>query len=81
MRRISALGTFLLSLLLVAPAYARDNGEGLYGETDDRIITFFGLGLVVFFSLVVILFSIIQGRLEKRKEERKAAELRQRIGW
>ena len=58
-----------------------DNGEGLVGETDDRIITFFSLGVVVFFFLVVCLGSFIQGRLEKRKDARKAAELRQRIGW
>jgi hypothetical protein len=29
----------------------------------------------------VIVASLIQGRLEKRKEERKATELRRRIGW
>ena len=71
----------LLSLALAAPALAHDNGEGLVGETDDRIITFFSLGVVVFFFLVVCLGSFIQSRLEKRKEARKAAELRSRVGW
>ena len=73
-----------VSLLLAAPALAaqgHDNGEGLLGETDDRIITFFSLGVVLFFTFVVCFGSWLQGRLEKRKEERKAAELRQRIGW
>ncbi len=60
---------------------ASDNGEGLVGETDDRIITFFSLGVVVFFFTVVCLGSFIQSRLEKRKQARKAAELRQRVGW
>ena len=81
MRRLSALGTVLLSLLLVAPAYARDNGEGFMGETDDRMVTFFALGVLLFFTITVIVLSAVQGLLEKRKEERKASELRRRIGW
>jgi hypothetical protein len=60
---------------------ASDNGEGLVGETDDRIVTFFSLGVVVFFAIAVVLLSALQGRLERRKEERKAAELRKRVGW
>jgi hypothetical protein len=60
---------------------ASDNGEGLVGETDDRIITFFSLGVVVFFAVTVIAISALQGWLERRKEERKAAELRRRVGW
>jgi len=73
--------TTLLTLLLAAPAMAGDNGEGLVGETDDKIITFFSLGVVVFFFVVVCLGSYITGRLEKRKDARKAADLRSRIGW
>ena len=57
-------------LLLAAPAFAGDNGEGLVGETDDRLITFFCLGLVVFFSVLVLLLTLLQSALEKRKEER-----------
>ena len=69
------------SLLLAAPAFATDNGEGLLGETDDRIVTFFSLGVVVFFAVFVFVASVIYGRLERRKEERKAVELRKRVGW
>lgn len=71
----------VLSVALAAPVFANDNGEGLVGETDDRIITFFSFGVILFFFAVVCLGSFIQGRLEKRKDERKAAELRSRIGW
>jgi hypothetical protein len=60
---------------------ASDNGEGLYGQTDDKIVTFFSLGVVIFFALAVILLSVLQAWLERRKEERKAAELRRRVGW
>jgi hypothetical protein len=68
-------------LIPAASAYAGDNGEGLYGETDDKVITFFSLGLITFFILVVVLGSAIQARLEKRKHEREALELRRRVGW
>ena len=80
MRRLAlvALPTWLL---LAAPAFAGDNGEGLVGENDDRIITFFCLGLVVAFSVLVTLLTFLQQALDRRKEERKATELRKRVGW
>jgi hypothetical protein len=81
MRLVAPLAPLVTVLLTAAPAFAGDNGEGLVGETDDKIITFFALGLVVFFTVLVIVASAIQGRLEKRKEERKATELRRRVGW
>ena len=68
-------------LLLAAPAFAGDNGEGLVGETDDRIITFFCLGLIVAFPVLVTLLTLLQNALDKRKEQRKAVELRKRVGW
>jgi hypothetical protein len=68
-------------LVPAATAFAGDNGEGLWGETDDRIITFFSLGVVIFFAVFVIVASWIQSALERRKEERKAVELRKRVGW
>ena len=76
-----ALVTMTTWLLLAAPAFAGDNGEGLVGETDDRIITFTSLGLVVGFSVLVTLLTVLQNALEKRKEQRKAVELRKRVGW
>ncbi len=79
-RALAAL-TISFTLLLAAPAMASDNGEGLVGETNDKIITFFSLGVVVFFFLVVCTGSYIQSRLEKRKNARKAAALKSSIGW
>jgi hypothetical protein len=70
-----------MRLLNEIALFAGDNGEGLVGETDDKIITFFSLGVVVLFAVAVILLSALQGWLERRKEERKAAELRRRVGW
>jgi hypothetical protein len=68
-------------LLLAAPAFAGDNGEGLWGETDDRVITFFCLGVVVAFPVLITLLTLWQSALERRKEARKATELRKRVGW
>ena len=73
--------SLVLTLAYAAPAMAGDNGEGLAGELDDKIITLFSLGVLLFFTLVVIIGTVIQSRLEKRKEEKKAVQLRQRAGW
>ena len=80
---MTLLASFALTAWLVhaVPALAHDNGEGLVGETDDKIITFFSLGVVVFFAVVVALLSWLQSLLERRKEQRKATDLRQQIGW
>ena len=68
-------------LIPAATAFAGDNGEGLYGETDDKVVTFFCLGVVIFFTVFVILASWLQAVLDRRKEQRKAVELRKRVGW
>jgi hypothetical protein len=81
MRLLASIFVLATSLVLAAPALAGDNGEGLVGETDDRIVTFASLGVVVFFAVFVIVASAIMGRLDKRKDERKAVELRKRVGW
>jgi len=66
----TALGTVLLSLLLVAPAFGRaDGGEGLYGKTNDKIITNFGFGLMIGFTLLVTMLSVLQYLLERRKHK------------
>ena len=83
MRRFSlaAVSTIAFSLLLSAPALAAKTGEGLVGETNDKVITYTSLGLIGFFVVFVILASAAQGRLEKRAAARKAARARQRVGW
>lgn len=78
--RTFALSLFF-SLALAAPALAGDNGEGFLGETDDKVVTFFSLGVLLFFVAVAVIGSLIQGRLDKRKDEKKAHQLRQRAGW
>jgi hypothetical protein len=81
MRRLTPVLVLALWLVPAATAFAGDNGEGLWGETDDRIVTFFSLGVVVFFAVFVAVASWIQAVLDRRKEQRKAVELRKRVGW
>jgi hypothetical protein len=68
-------------LYLAAPALAGDDGEGLAGETNDKIITFFALGVLLFFTFVVIIGTIIQDRLNKRYYARLESRKRDRSGW
>lgn len=70
-RIAAALLAALTVLLLAAPAALAENGVGLAGPTTDKTVTFFCFGVIAFFALLVIVLSLIQGRLEKRKEMRK----------
>jgi hypothetical protein len=71
------LKTSLLTLALLsvtAPAaLAHDGGEGLWGETNDKVVTNAGFILIAFFPLFILFASLLQWRLEKRKQERMRA--------
>jgi hypothetical protein len=58
-------------MLLAAPLALADNGVGLAGPTTDKTVTFFCFGVIGFFAVLVIVLSIVQGRLEARKERRR----------
>jgi hypothetical protein len=89
MRRV----LFLLSLALVvglvaAPvALGHDGGQGTWGEANDKVVTNAGFILIAFFPLFVLVMSLLQMSLDKRKDRRKAAqkalarEDRVRGGW
>ena len=65
----AAIGT--LALLALAPVAMAADGVGTYGRTDDKVITFFAFGVMAFFTVLVIGLSLIQIRLDDRKERRK----------
>jgi hypothetical protein len=67
---LTLAATLITLLVLAAPAVAAD-GVGLAGRTDDKMITFFCFGVIAFFPILVTVLSLIQGRLEKRKEQRR----------
>jgi hypothetical protein len=75
-----AAATIAAMLATAAPAMAHA-GEGWAGELNDKVITFFSLGVLLFFVLVIVIGSWIQGRGEKRKEAKKAAQALARTGW
>ena len=68
----------------VARAYG---GEGWWGETNDKLITNAMYLVIVLFPTLIVLFSLIQWRLDKRKhaklaaDKRRAANLDWRGGW
>ena len=69
-RTAATLASILATMLVLAPAAMADNGVGLAGPTDDKTVTFFCFGVIAFFALIPIVMSLIQGKLEKRKEQR-----------
>ena len=66
---LAALTTLVVSLAFAAPALAR-GGEGTYGKYDDKVVTNFGFGLIIFFTLLVIVLSVSQALLERRKRSK-----------
>jgi hypothetical protein len=71
-RTASALLSIWALMLVAAPAALAENGVGLAGPTTDKTVTFFCFGVIFFFAALVIVMSLVQGRLEKRKDRRRA---------
>ena len=69
-RIVSLLAVAVGALLVGAPAALAADGVGLYGRTDDKVVTFFAFAVIAFFAILVIVLSLIQIRLENRKERR-----------
>jgi preprotein translocase subunit SecG len=72
--RIALLTIVLLALTApVALASDHDGGEGLWGETNDKVVTNAGFVLIVAFPVLALVLTLIQMRLDKRKDRRLAA--------
>ena len=70
--RLVALAVAALTLALaLAPAAMAADGVGLWGRTDDKVITFFAFAVMAFFAILVTVLSLIQIRLESRKERHR----------
>ena len=52
---VCGITVLVAQAIAAAPAFAGGDGEGLVGETNDKVITFFCLGLVLFFITFVVL--------------------------
>jgi hypothetical protein len=84
--------TFLtvgIAFLTLAPdaLAVSHGGEGWYGETNDVVITNAMFLTIIFFPTVIVIFALIEWRLDKRRHARlKAAKARAanadwRGGW
>jgi putative copper export protein len=71
-RTAATLVSILAAMLLVAPAAMAENGVGLAGPTTDKTVTFFCFGVIAFFAILVISMSLLQAKLEKRKDRRRS---------
>jgi hypothetical protein len=70
-----AFSTLVLFALTapVALAGEHDGGEGLWGETNDKVITNAAFIIIAAFPTLILVLSLIQWRLDKRKDRRLAA--------
>lgn len=88
-RFVISLTLFVGTLLTFAPAaLARaDGGQGWFGETSDKQITNVMFLTIAFFPVLILTFSLIQWRLDKRKHARmdaakaRSASADWRGGW
>lgn len=71
-RTVAAMLSALALLLVAAPSALASSGAGLAGPVTDKTITFFCFGVIAFFAALVIVLSLIQNKLEKRKEQRRS---------
>jgi uncharacterized membrane protein YbhN (UPF0104 family) len=67
-RLVALAAATLVWALVLPPAVVAADGVGLWGRTDDKVITFFAFAVMAFFAILVTVLSLIQIRLESRKE-------------
>jgi membrane protease YdiL (CAAX protease family) len=72
-RTIVMTALFFAVMAPVALAGEHDGGEGLWGETNDQVVTYAGFILIVGFPILILILTLIQQRLERRKDRRLAA--------
>ena len=71
--RIALLTVVVFALSAPVALADHDGGEGLWGETDDKVVTNAGFILIAGFPLLVFILTLIQMRLDKRKDRRLSA--------
>jgi hypothetical protein len=59
--------------LAASDAEGHDGGEGLYGPADDKVVTYTGFILIAGFPILILILTLIQSALERRKDRRLAA--------
>jgi hypothetical protein len=69
----TALLTLWVLALSAPAALANDGGQGTWGEADDKVVTNAGFILIAGIPVLVLVLTLIQNALEKRKDRRLAA--------
>ena len=67
-RHLAIVAAVAVAALVLAPAALAADGVGLGGRTTDKSVTFFCFGVIALFMVLPIVLSLIQHRLEGRKE-------------
>jgi hypothetical protein len=67
-----ALVSVAAAALGFAPGALAADGVGLYGRTDDLVVTLFAFGVLIFFAVFVTVATLVQIRLEGRKERARS---------
>lgn len=68
--RIStAIALAIVATLALAPSALAADGVGLGGRTTDKSVTFFCFGVIALFMILPIVLSLIQAKLDGRKEK------------
>jgi hypothetical protein len=62
------LAATLVAAMALAPAAMAADGVGLGGRTTDKSVTFFCFGVIALFMILPIVLSLLQARLDGRKE-------------
>lgn len=67
-RLASGVVLSLVALAALAPVAMAADGVGLWGRTDDKVVTYFSFAVIAFFAILVVVLTVIQSRLESRKD-------------
>jgi hypothetical protein len=71
-RTAPLLALAILTVLAAAPQAMAADGVGLWGRTNDLVITLWAFGVMGFLTILVIGLSVIQIRAESRRERARA---------
>lgn len=78
-KRTVLLGLWIVAAMLIAAPSAlavTHGGQGIWGPTSDKTITYAMFILIGLFPVIIIVFSLIQGWLEHRKHARIDAAMK-----
>ncbi len=76
-RLLIALSTLGVAMLALAPGAFAADGEGVWGKTTDFDVTMWGFAVIALFVLLPVVLTLIQHRLDTRKE--RAREQLERV--